>query len=194
MTTQGSTPSQTVGPFFHFALDQPGWSDLTTNAPPGERIALEGQVLDGDQAPVDDALLEIWQANAQGKYDHPEDAQADKRVDPRFGGFGRALTDAQGRYRFTTIRPGRVLGQGGALLAPHINVAIFARGLLKQLVTRIYFADEPANETDPVLTGISDPTARRTLLAVRRDAGAGPPLYRFDIVLQGANETVFFDV
>jgi len=189
------TPSQTIGPFFHFALDQPDWSDLTTNAPPGERIVIEGQVLDGDRAPVDDALLEIWQANAEGKYDHLEDPQADKRVDPRFRGFGRALTDAQGRYRFTTIRPGRVPGRDGALLAPHINVAIFARGLLKQLVTRIYFADEPANKTDPVLTEIADSTARRTLLALRHNAGAGPPAaYEFDIVLQGANETVFFDI
>jgi protocatechuate 3,4-dioxygenase alpha subunit len=195
MTMQAGTPSQTIGPFFHFALDQPEWSDLTRNTPPGERIVIEGQVLDGDRAPVEDALLEIWQANAEGKYDHPEDAQADKRVDSRFRGFGRALTDAQGRYQFTTLRPGRVPGRDGALLAPHINVAIFARGLLKQLVTRIYLGGEPANETDPVLTGIADATARRTLLAVRHDAGAGrPATYRFDIVLQGAGETVFFDI
>lgn len=194
MTIHAGTPSQTIGPFFHYALDQPEWSDLTANAPPGEKIVIEGQVVDGDRVPVDDALLEIWQANAEGKYDHPEDAQAGK-PDPRFRGFGRALTNAQGRYRFTTLRPGRVPGRDGALLAPHINVAIFARGLLKQLVTRIYFAGEPANETDPVLTGIADATARRTLLAVRHEAGAGrPATYRFDIVLQGAGETAFFDI
>jgi len=195
MTMHAGTPSQTIGPFFHFALDQPEWSDLTTSAPTGERIVIDGQVLDGDRAPVDDALLEIWQANAEGKYDQPEDAQADERVEPRFRGFGRVLTDAQGRYQFTTLRPGRVKGRDGALLAPHINVAIFARGLLKQLVTRIYFAGEQANETDPLLTAIADPTARRTLLAVRHEAGAGrPAMYRFDIVLQGAGETVFFDI
>jgi len=195
MTMDAITPSQTVGPFFHFALDRAEWSDLTTTGTRGERIVVEGKILDGDRAPVDDAIVEIWQANAEGKYDHAENAQADKRVDPGFRGFGRALTDAQGRYRFTTIRPGGVPGRDGALLAPHINVAIFARGLLKQLVTRIYFAGEPANDTDPVLTGIADPVARRTLLAIRQDAGAGRPAsYSFDIVLQGANETVFFDV
>ena len=189
------TPSQTIGPFFHFALDQPEWSDLTANAPPGEKIVIEGQVLDGDRAPVDDALLEFWQANPEGRYDHTEDAQVHERIDPRFRGFGRALSDAQGRYQFTTLRPGRVEGRDGALLAPHLNLAIFARGLLKQLVTRIYFAGDPANETDPLLSGIADLTARRTLLAVRHDAGAGRPArYRFNIVLQGAGETVFFDI
>jgi protocatechuate 3,4-dioxygenase alpha subunit len=189
------TPSQTVGPFFHIALDRPEWSDLTTKATRGERIIIQGRVLDGDGAPVDDAIVEIWQANAEGKYDHPEDAQADKRVDPSFRGFGRAFTDAQGRYQFVTIRPGRVPGRDGALEAPHINVAIFARGLLKQLVTRIYFADEPANATDPLLTGVTDPTARRTLLAVRQDADVGrPAAYKFDIILQGTGETVFFEI
>jgi protocatechuate 3,4-dioxygenase alpha subunit len=189
------TPSQTVGPFFHIALERPEWNDLTTEATRGEKIIIEGRVLDGDGAPVDDAMVEIWQANAEGEYDHADDAQADKRGGPSFRGFGRAFTDAQGRYHFTTIRPGRAPGGGGSLEAPRISVAIFARGLLKQLITRIYFADEPANDTDPVLAGISDPNARRTLLAVRRDADlGGPAAYTFDILLQGADETVFFDI
>jgi protocatechuate 3,4-dioxygenase, alpha subunit len=189
MTRQTLTPSQTVGPFFRIGLERPEWSDLTSNGARGERIAIEGRVLDGDGAPVDDAVLEIWQADAEGRYDHPDDSRAGGQTDPAFRGFGRAMTDAAGRYRFVTIRPGRVPGSGGALQAPHVNLTIFARGLLKQLVTRIYFADDPSNEADAVLNGIADPAARRTLLAVRQDGA-----YRFEVVLQGKGETVFFDV
>jgi len=188
MSRDGATPSQTVGPYFRLGLDRPEWSDLTRDGPRGEKIVIEGRVLDGDGSPVDDAVLEIWQADADGRYDHPDDGRP---ADERFHGFGRAMTDEAGRYRFVTIRPGRVPGQGGPLQAPHINLTIFARGLLKQLVTRIYFADEPSNEGDPVLAGIGDPAARRTLLADRQDAGA---VYRFDVVLQGKGETAFFDV
>jgi len=188
MSRHEATPSQTVGPFFRLGLDRPEWSDLTRDGPRGEKIAIEGCVLDGEGAPVDDAVLEIWQADADGRYDHPEDA---RRADPAFRGFGRAMTDEAGRYRFVTVRPGRVPGRGGALQAPHVNLTIFARGLLKQLVTRIYFADEPSNDSDPVLTGIADPAVRRTLLAVRQDGGAA---YRFDVVLQGKGETAFFDL
>jgi protocatechuate 3,4-dioxygenase alpha subunit len=177
------TPSQTVGPFFRLGMDRPEWSDLTRDGPRGEKIVIEGRVLDGDGAPVDDALLEIWQADAAGRYEHPE-----------FHGFGRSITDEEGRYRFITIRPGRVPGHAGALQAPHVNVTIFARGLLKHLVTRIYFADEPSNETDPVFAGIGDAAVRRTLLAVREQGGAGVPVYRFDVVLQGKGETAFFDL
>ena len=182
-----ATPSQTAGPFFRLGLDRPEWGDLTRDGPRGEKIAIQGRVLDGDGAPVDDAVLEIWQADADGRYDHPEDGRP---ADPRFPGFGRAMTDEAGRYRFVTIRPGRVPGPAGALQAPHIDMTIFARGLLKQLVTRIYFAGEPSNESDPVLTWIADPAARRTLLAVRQDDGS----YRFDVVLQGKGETAFFDL
>jgi protocatechuate 3,4-dioxygenase alpha subunit len=191
MSRQPLTPSQTVGPFFRLGLDQPGWNDLTSNGPRGERIAIEGRVLDGDGAPVDDAVLEIWQADADGRYDHPDDPQGN-RVDPGFRGFGRSMTDAEGRYRFVTVRPGRVPGPGGALQAPHVNLNVFARGLLKQLVTRIYFADEPSNAADAVLSGIADADARRTLLAARQE-GRGA-VYRFDVVLQGKGETIFFDV
>ena len=147
---------------------------------------------DGDGAPIPDALLEIWQANAAGKYDHPEDTQ-DKPLDKKFRGFGRAATNAEGIYRFTTIKPGPVPGRGNALQAPHINVTVFARGLLKHLTTRLYFADEAAaNETDPVLNAIDDAAARKTLIADKANGAAIG--YRFDIVLQGKGETVFFEI
>jgi len=184
------TPGQTVGPFFALGLDRPEWADLTRGNPAGERIIIEGRVLDGDGAPVPDAMIELWQANAAGRYDHADDTQADKPVDPNFHGFGRAATDAQGRFKITTIKPGPVPGRGNALQAPHISVAFFARGLLKQLFTRIYFADEPANASDPLLAGIDDDAVRGTLVA-RKD---GPGIYRFDFILQGENETAFLDL
>jgi protocatechuate 3,4-dioxygenase alpha subunit len=187
------TPSQTVGPFFHLGLARAEWGDLAAGDPAGERIAIEGRVIDGDGAPVPDALIELWQANAAGRYNHPDDRQDDKPVDPHFRGFGRVATDAHGRFRVVTIKPGPVPGRGNALQAPHINIALFARGLLKHLYSRIYFADEAANGGDPLLSSIEDEAARRTLMA-RREAGAGPGLYRFDIVLQGEGETVFLDI
>ncbi len=186
------TPSQTVGPFFHLALDRPEWADLTAGNPEGDRIVIEGRVTDGDGAPVADACLELWQANAFGRYAHPDDDSADKPLDPNFRGFGRVSTDADGRFCFTTIRPGTVPGRGNALQAPHIAVAIFARGLLKQLYTRIYFADRSENDSDPVLSSIDDPAVRRTLIATRRDQ-ADQATYRFDIVMQGEGETAFFE-
>jgi protocatechuate 3,4-dioxygenase, alpha subunit len=188
-----ATPSQTVGPFFHLALDRPEWGDLTAGNPQGERIVIEGRVTDGDGAPVADACLELWQANAAGRYAHPDDTRTDKPLDPNFRGFGRVSTDAEGGFRFTTIRPGPVPGRGNALQAPHIAVAIFARGLLKQLHTRIYFAGEPANDSDPALLSIDDPAVRQTLLATRRE-GSFPATYRFDVVLQGERETAFFEI
>jgi len=189
------TASQTVGPFFHVGLDLPDLSDLTRGGrAKGEAIVIEGQVRDGDGAPVPDAMLEIWQANAAGKYDHPEDRQ-EKPLDPDFLGFGRTFTDKQGRYRFTTIRPGAVPGSGNALQAPHIGLTLFARGLLKHLVTRIYFADlTQANEADPVLSRIEDAAARATLLAKPVSEVGRSRAYRFDVVLQGEGETQFFEV
>jgi protocatechuate 3,4-dioxygenase, alpha subunit len=184
------TASQTVGPFFHLGLDRPDWADLARDNPEGQRITVEGRVIDGDGAPVPDACLELWQANAAGRYAHPDDTQAEKPLDPHFRGFGRVSTGADGGFRFTTIRPGPVPGRGNALQAPHINVALFARGLLKHLFTRIYFAGEPANEADPVLLSIDDPAVRGTLLAHPSGAGA----WHIDIVLQGNRETAFFDV
>jgi protocatechuate 3,4-dioxygenase alpha subunit len=184
------TPGQTVGPFFALGLDRPQWSDLARNNPEGERIVIEGRVLDGDGAPVPDALIELWQANAAGRYNHVADGQSDKKLDPNFLGYGRVATDAQGCFRITTVKPGPVPGRGNALQAPHINVAFFARGLLRQLYTRIYFADEPANASDPLLAAIEDASVRNTLIARRGGGGA----YRFDIVLQGKDETAFLDL
>lgn len=186
------TPSQTIGPFFHRALLREGMNDLTAAGAAGKRITIEGRVLDGDNTPVSDALIEIWQANTAGRYDHPEDRQ-DKPIDPNFHGFGRIGTDEEGRFRFRTVKPGPVPGNGGTQQAPHINVSIFARGLLKRLVTRIYFPDEPLNANDPVLNAIGEASRRATLLA-HVTAVAPEPTFRFDIVLQGVNETVFFDV
>jgi len=184
------TPGQTVGPFFALGLDRPEWSDLTRNHPEGTRIVIAGRVLDGDGAPVPDALIELWQANAAGRYDHVADDQADKQLDPNFLGYGRVATDAQGRFQITTIKPGPVPGRGNALQAPHINLAFFARGLLRQLHTRIYFADEPGNAADPLLAAIDDHAARQSLIARHGDGGT----YRFDIILQGEGETAFLDL
>lgn len=187
------TSSQTIGPFFHRALMHQGWNDLAACGAAGERVIIDGRVLDGDGAPVSDAMLEIWQANAAGRYDHPEDRQ-EKLLDPNFHGFGRTSTDAEGRFRFLTIKPGPVPGRSGTVQAPHINLTIFARGLLRQLVTRIYFPDEPLNSNDTVLSALP---AERGATLIARPAGEGGDagrLLSFDVVLQGANETVFLDV
>jgi protocatechuate 3,4-dioxygenase alpha subunit len=174
----GPTPSQTVGPFFHDCLLLFERRVLDGE---GERVRITGQVRDGD-GPVDDALVEIWQASAAGRYRHPGDDPAEP-----FLGFGRCPTDADGRYGFDMVRPGRVPDLAGGLQAPHLAVHVLARGLLDQLATRLYFADEPANAGDRVLAAV--PAERRgTLLAQPEGAGA----YRFDIVLQGERETVFF--
>lgn len=186
------TPSQTVGPFFSKALLHEGWNDLAARGATGQTIVITGRMLDGDGAPVPDALLEIWQANAAGRYDHPGDAR-DTPLDPHFSGFGRAGTDKQGRFRFRTIKPGPVPGLDGSIQAPHINVSVFARGLLKRVVTRIYFPDEPLNARDPVLTSLPD-VARCATLIARPAEGVSKADLSFDIVLQGDNETVFFDV
>ena len=181
------TPSQTIGPFFKPALIRSGQETLVTTRTRGERITIEGRVLDGDAAAVSDAMIELWQANADGRYDHPDDSQ-EKLLDSEFHGFGRAATDERGRFRFYTIKPGPVPGPGNLLQAPHINVSIFARGLLKRLITRIYFPGEPLNATDAVLKTVA-PERRATLVArIEND------VLRFDIVLHGENETVFFDL
>jgi protocatechuate 3,4-dioxygenase, alpha subunit len=182
------TPSQTVGPFFKPGLIRSGQEWMVTPKSRGERITIEGRVLDGDAAGVSDAMIELWQANADGRYDHPDDSQ-EKLIDPDFHGFGRAATDERGCFRFYAIKPGSVPGPGNILQAPHINVSIFARGLLKRLATRIYFPDEPLNTADVVLNSIA--AERRSTLVAHADQ---PGILRFDIVLQGENETVFFDV
>ena len=188
------TGSQTAGPFFRFGLDRPEWSDLTAGGKAaGKTIRIEGRVVDGDGAPVPDALLEIWQANAVGKYAHSGDRQ-EKPLDPNFRGFGRCATDGEGRYHFVTIRPGAVPGRGNAMQAPHVNLRVFARGLLKHVTTRVYFPGEALNATDPVLSTVEDLSRRRTLIADGASADGSPTVYRFDIVLQGKGETVFFDI
>lgn len=192
----GITPSATIGPFFLFGLvpSTVGGidvvaNDLVTPDVSGEHIRLFGRVFDGDGAPVPDALIEIWQADAAGRYASPVDARA--LPNATFKGFGRAPTNESGEYSFTTIRPGPVPGPDGRAQAPHILMNVFARGMLKQMVTRIYFSDEPANATDPVLAVV--PVERRPTLIATRENGAGERGYRFDIHLQGERETVFFE-
>jgi protocatechuate 3,4-dioxygenase alpha subunit len=181
-----ATASQTVGPFYRIGMEQLYVTDLAPSAVPAEKIAIHGRVVDGDGNPVNDAILEIWQANVQGKYAHPDDAQ-DKPLTPGFRGFGRVPTDDNGAFRFTTIKPGRVPGPGGVPQAPHLVVAVFMRGLLIHLLTRIYFSGEPANDADPVLNLVPSPR-RATLIAVKSDAG-----FEWNVILQGEDETVFFD-
>ena len=184
-------PSQTIGPFFHFGLtDNHSTGRIADEQAQGERIQLICRVLDGDGLTVDDAMLEIWQANAEGKYNHPDDRQQ-KAVEPGYYGFGRMATAEDGTCEFHTIKPGRVPGPGNLLQAPHLNVAVFARGMLKQLYTRIYFFGDAANEADPILAMV--PAERRASLMAQPDP-AKPGLWLFDIQLQGEEETVFFDV
>lgn len=184
-----TTPSQTVGPYVKIGFDTFAVIDLAPPGVGGERLTLAGRVIAGDAKPVNDAVVEIWQANAQGKYAHPEDAQ-DKAIEAGFRGFGRSLTDAEGGFRFTTIKPGRVPGPGGAAQAPHIVVTVFMRGLLRHLLTRVYFPDDPANAEDAVLQLV--PAERRATLIARRAANAQGTL-EWNVILQGPDETVFFD-
>ena len=193
----GITPSQTVGPYFEYGLT-PGTSyrwndafsnDLVTPDVTGERIRIVGQIFDGDGTAITDSMLEIWQADAQGRFADPQD----KRAIPNsvFKGFGRCKTDANGGYLFSTIMPGVVPDPKGKPQAPHILLAVYARGMTQQAMTRIYFDDAVANAADPVLALV--PKDRRSTLIAKREADAAT-IYRFDIHLQGGMETVFFDV
>jgi protocatechuate 3,4-dioxygenase alpha subunit len=182
----GTTPSQTVGPFFAIGLPWPDGPFVVPEGTPGA-VWLRGRVLDGAGDPVPDAIVETWQADPSGRFDHPDDPRGRA---PGFRGFGRSPTDEDGHWGVLTLKPGSVPGPGETTQAPHVDVSVFARGLLNRVVTRIYFEDEPdANAADPVLAEIEDRTARETLIAAR--AGDG---YRFDIHLQGERETVFFGV
>ena len=179
--TPDPTPSQTVGPFFHDALLGEDRSELVPPDHP-RAVRIEGTVYDGAAEPVPDAMVEIWQANEAGRYSDPTDGPE------TFSGFGRSGTDADGRFSFVTVKPGPV--PDGSLQAPHIMVSLFARGLLKRLVTRIYFPDEAeSNAWDPVLSSIEDPEFRKTLVA-RQEGG----VLRFDVHLQGDNQTAFFEL
>jgi len=184
----GLTPFQTLGPFFDFGLVIPDGGIVARSAAVGRHITIEGTVRDGAGDALPDAVIEIWQANAAGKYRHPDDHQ-NAPIDPACDGFGRAATDDLGHFAFTTIVPGRVPASDGSLQAPHLVVGVLARGLLTRLVTRMYFEDESSNAEDAVLA-LVPPERRATLLAKR----SGADRYRFDIVLQGPSETVFFDV
>jgi protocatechuate 3,4-dioxygenase, alpha subunit len=185
--TLRATTSQTVGPFFRIGLDHLLCVDLAGPEVAGQRVVVEGRVLDGDGAPVPDAIIEIWQANVHGKYNHPDDPQ-NKPIEPGFKGYGRTATDDNGRFCFRTIKPGPVPGPRGTVQAPHLAVSVFMRGLLKRLVTRVYFPGDRDQSQDPILT-LVDPQRRATLIA-REDASGS---LRWDIILQGAQETVFFD-
>ena len=181
------TPSQTIGPFFHDALIDEHRSELVSPDDP-EAIRIVGTVYDGAGEVVPDAMVEIWQANKAGRYNHPADDRDEVPLDEGFSGFGRAGTDANGGFSFLTVKPGAVPGQDGRVQAPHVMVSVFARGLLKRLVSRIYFPDEEeANAVDPVLSSIEDRAFRETLIAC--DEGDA---LRFDIHLQGDGQTVFF--
>ncbi len=189
------TPSQTVGPYFAYGLTpgQYGYplSDLATGNlldedSEGTRIRLEGRIFDGAGAPVSDAMIEIWQADGQGRYAHSADGRGANVAFKGFGRFGTG-TEADSRFIFETIKPGSVDGEQ----APHINLIVFMRGILSHAYTRVYFADEAAaNEADPVLA-LVEPARRATLIAGACEGGS---VYRFDIHMQGENETVFFDV
>jgi protocatechuate 3,4-dioxygenase alpha subunit len=155
----------------------------------GQRVVISGRVFDGDEAPISDALLEIWQANAHGKYAHPEDIQ-DKPLDPGFLGHGRVPTGQDGRFEFTTIKPGPVDFSSNVSQAPHLSISLMMRGLLRRLTTRIYFPDEPLNAGDRILQ-LVEPARRKTLIVVPDAHRAGRFLW--DIHMQGESETVFFD-
>ena len=200
------TPSQTVGPFFAYGLAPKGrcqwdpngsyaWKEtvgdnLITHDTAGTKIRIEGLITDGDGKPIDDAMIEIWQSDAQGRYAHARGERP--RPNAKFTGFGRSATDKDGIFSFDTIKPGAVPGPNGKPQAPHIVVCIFSRGMLRQVYTRLYFSDEPANAGDAILNLV--PAERRGTLIAHKQPGGAVPLYRFDIRVQGDNETVFFDI
>lgn len=192
------TPSQTVGPFFAYALTPHAYptireifsKDFATGDAVGERIKIEGYILDGDGEPIIDAIIELWQADGEGRY---VTAETKPGANAAFTGFGRSDVDANGHFAFTTVKPGAVPGPKGAAQAPHVTVSILARGVLKRLHTRIYFDDESAaNATDPILQLVPE-DRRATLVARRRERAGEAPVYSFNIRLQGGDETVFFE-
>ena len=200
------TPSQTIGPFFAYGLAPKGrahwdpngsysWKEtigdnLVTSDASGEKILIEGRVTDGDGAPINDAMIEIWQADSQGRYANPRDDRA--RPNTKFKGFGRSATNKDGIYGFATVKPGPVPGPNHKPQAPHIVVCIFSRGMLRQVYTRLYFSDETANDADPILALV--PAERRGTLIAHKEMRGAAAVYRFDIRVQGKDETVFFDI
>ena len=184
-----TTASQTLGPFGAIIFDPTEVRDIAPAGVAGERITVRGRIVDGDGLAVSDATLEIWQANSHGKYAHPEDVQ-EKPLEDNFKGFGRVSTTRDGTFQFTTIKPGCVPGLNEATQAPHLTLVIFMRGLLKHLVTRVYFEGETANTEDPILKLV--PEQRRATLVAAKQAGA-QNAFEWHVHLQGEHETVFFD-
>lgn len=184
------TASQTVGPFFSIGLIRGGENVLVEERTSGQRILIQGQVLDGDGEPISDAVVEIWQADAKGIYNHPADSRREA-ADAHFQGFGRCGTTDDGEFWFKTIKPGSVPGEDGAEQAPHVNVRVFARGMLIHAVTRLYFSDEETNGADSLLNSVE--AGRRPTLIARLEETEDLPSYRFDLRMQGDGETVFFD-
>jgi protocatechuate 3,4-dioxygenase alpha subunit len=186
----GLTPSQTVGPFLHIALS---WPDGPYVVPEGTlgSVVITGQLFDGAGRPVSDGLIETWQADPAGRFAHAGDPRgAVESSIPGFRGFGRCPTDAEGRFHLLTVKPGPLPAPDGRAEAPHLDVSVFARGLLDRVVTRVYFPDEAeANAADPVLSSVADEAARATLIAGTAEDG-----YVFDIRLRGEGETVFFAI
>ena len=193
------TPSQTVGPFYPEALIGPNDDDLACKAPSGPRaqgtpIVVSGRVFDEAGKPVRGALVEVWQANKWGKYEHPVD-QTPEPVDPHFKGYGRMLTDSDGRYRFRSIKPGAYPNPGydDWLRPPHIHFSVFGAGVMQRLITQVYFPGEKLNDIDPILNGVEDLDARASLIAHEGPAESdGTLIFGFDIVLRGSGETPFF--
>jgi protocatechuate 3,4-dioxygenase alpha subunit len=184
----GLTPFQTIGPFFDVLLRTRAPRAVVSAAVPGERVVVTGALLDGDGRPIDDGLIETWQADASGRYGRASDARSSAR-ESTFRGDAWSATDAEGRFRIETIRPGPVSLEDGRVQAPHLVVGVLARGILTRYVTRIYFDADPANAADPILAMV--PADRRnTLIATRTSPGE----YQFNIRIQGQDETVFFDV
>lgn len=180
------TASQTVGPYLRIGLIRgKGQNNLVQAETAGERIKITGVVYDGNHDPITDAMVEIWQADVNGIFNHPDDPLREQ-ADPNFRGFGRAETPKEGIFTFNTIKPG---GREGS--APYVNVHVFARGMLIHAMTRIYFEGEEANAADPVLSSLED--GRRQTLVAALESSDSVPVYRFDIHLQGENETVFFE-
>jgi len=185
------TPSQTIGPFFAYCLTSPNYgyklvADNVIESISGQRIQITGQVLDGERHPIPDAMLEIWQADPEGQF-----YGLGKPKDPSFTGFARTGTDINGNFLFKTVKPGVFKNSTGALQAPHINLTLFARGLLRHVTTRIYFSDEKATYKDPLIAHLVSKPRRNTLVAELEENKEGRICYTFNIKLQGENETVF---
>jgi len=185
-----ATTSQTVGPFFKIGLLWLSRNRLVEEGVTGERVTVRGRVIDGDGVPVPDAILEVWQANSHGKYAHPEDTQ-DKPLEGGFQGYGRIPVNAEGAFCFSTIKPGTVPGPDGKEQAPHLAITLFMRGLLRHLWTRMYFPNDSRNAADPILKLV--PADRRSTL-VATNAPNEPGAVEWNVILQGKNETVFFEL